>query len=273
MALGWPCRRAWFPDDAVDAAAFCVAGVALGDIHLHFAWQARHLATSTVTLRGRRGTWWHPPSLCVAGVALGDMDLHFAWHFCVAGVALGDIHLHFAWQAWHLWHWAGPVGALGSQMTPWTPWLFANPCLSSTLFNYLALLTSSAFQNWQLSVCDSRVCYQSVIPKLTVFMIMSPFLDRKDSPLFCFALPGTDFIAQMLPLLNIMFGSSGHSLAYPPWTVPLTCLSLLLCLVFLQSIFFAFLLVSFDLSRGQVPFRLHHTFNPSPPPLSFLPSP
>jgi len=23
MALGWPCRRAWFPDDAVDAAAFC----------------------------------------------------------------------------------------------------------------------------------------------------------------------------------------------------------------------------------------------------------
>ena len=37
---------------------------------VHFAWQARYLATSTVTLRGRRGTWWHPPSLCVAGVAL-----------------------------------------------------------------------------------------------------------------------------------------------------------------------------------------------------------
>ena len=107
--------------------AFCVAGVALGGIHLrfawqgvalgdihlgfawqawhvghwagsggaleragslwapsHFAWQAWHLVTSTFVFRGRRGTWWHPPS------------------FCVAGVALGDIHLHFAWQTWHL---------------------------------------------------------------------------------------------------------------------------------------------------------------------------
>ena len=157
-----------------------MAGVALGDIHLHFAWQAWHLATSTFTLRGthgthgiglalvvrlvlgvtpwrrgvlrgRRGTWRYPSSLCVAGVALGDIHRHFAWHtvtlrgrrgtygtglalvarlvlgvtpwrrgvlrgrrgtwrhppsLCVAGVALGDIHRHFAWQAWHLWHWA-----------------------------------------------------------------------------------------------------------------------------------------------------------------------
>ena len=77
---------------------------------VHFAWQAWHLVTSTLTLRGRRGrratygtgpalvahrvpkwrrgrrgssrgrrgTWWHRLSLCVAGVALGDMDLHFA---------------------------------------------------------------------------------------------------------------------------------------------------------------------------------------------------
>ena len=41
------------------------------------------MATSTFTLRGRRGTWRHPPSLCVAGVALHD------------------IHLRFAWQPWH----------------------------------------------------------------------------------------------------------------------------------------------------------------------------
>ena len=76
----------------------------------HFAWQAWHLATSTFVLRGRPGTWSHPPSFCVAGVALlalggavgsvlvaGD-----AAALCVAGVALGDIHLRFAWQAWHL---------------------------------------------------------------------------------------------------------------------------------------------------------------------------
>jgi len=31
---------AWFPFDAVVAAAVGVAGVALGDIDLHFAWQA-----------------------------------------------------------------------------------------------------------------------------------------------------------------------------------------------------------------------------------------
>ena len=67
-----------------DATAFCVAGVALSDIHLHFVWQAWHLMTWIVTLRGRRGTCQH-------------MDRHFAW------------------QAWHLWHWVGSGGALGSQ--------------------------------------------------------------------------------------------------------------------------------------------------------------
>ena len=104
--------------------------MALGDIHLHFAWQAWHLTISTIVSRGSRGTWRHPPSLCVAGVALGDSHLRFVWQaghlwhwlalwrawsllgrhwsrgdavaVCVVGVALGDIHLHFAWQAWHL---------------------------------------------------------------------------------------------------------------------------------------------------------------------------
>eukprot|EP00435_Cladocopium_sp_Y103_P004000 s4919_g1.t1 len=41
---------------AADAASFRVAGVALGDMDLHFVWQ--------------RGTWRHGLSLCVAGVAL-----------------------------------------------------------------------------------------------------------------------------------------------------------------------------------------------------------
>ena len=112
MALGWLWWRAWFPVDAAVAAAVCVAGVALGDICLHFAWQAWHLATSTSTLRGRCdncGIWWRAwfpvdaavaAAVCVAGVALGDHRPSL----CVAGVALGDIDLHFAWQVWHLWH-------------------------------------------------------------------------------------------------------------------------------------------------------------------------
>ena len=59
------------------------------------------------SLRGRRGTWRHPPS------------------FHVAGMALDHIHIRFTWQAWHLRHWAGSGGAPGSQLTPWTPRLFA----------------------------------------------------------------------------------------------------------------------------------------------------
>eukprot|EP00435_Cladocopium_sp_Y103_P038242 s101_g10.t1 len=106
----------------VDAALLCVAGVALGDIDLHFVWQGWHFVLWTFTLCGRRGTYgtWLAPvmrlgpvdaaSLCVAGVALGDIDLH-----CVAGVALGDIDLHFVWQAWHLRHSAGSCDALGSR--------------------------------------------------------------------------------------------------------------------------------------------------------------
>ena len=168
------------------AAAVCLAGVALGDIDLHFAWQAWHLVTLTFTLRqgwhlatstcilhGRRGTSGTALALarlgtlvaaavCLAGVALGDIDLHFAWQawhlvtstfnlrqgwhlatstcilhgrrgtsgtalapvarlgtlvtaaVCLAGVALGDIDLHFAWQAWHLWHWTGSGGTQNS---------------------------------------------------------------------------------------------------------------------------------------------------------------
>ena len=43
MALGWLWWRACVSVDAVDAAALCVAGVALGDMDRHFAWQAWHL--------------------------------------------------------------------------------------------------------------------------------------------------------------------------------------------------------------------------------------
>ena len=42
---------------ARDAAALCVAGVALGDIYVRFTWQAWHNLTSTFVLRGRRGTY------------------------------------------------------------------------------------------------------------------------------------------------------------------------------------------------------------------------
>ena len=112
---GW---RAWTGlGAAVTPRHFCVAGVALGDIHLDFTWQAWHNLTSTVVLRGRRGTdgtgWraWTglgaavtpvtPRHFCVAGVALGDIHLDFTWQ----GVAQPHIYRRFAWQAWDRWHW------------------------------------------------------------------------------------------------------------------------------------------------------------------------
>ena len=87
--------------------SFHVAGVALmalgGALGLawapvtprHFAWQAWHKLTSTVGLRGRRGTNSHPPSFCVAGV--GQMALGGALGLAWAPVT----PRHFAWQAWH----------------------------------------------------------------------------------------------------------------------------------------------------------------------------
>ena len=162
--------RAWSGLVARGAAALCVAGVALGDIHLHFAWQAWYLVTFTVVSRGRRGThgtvWraWSglvargAAALCVAGVALGDIHLRFAWQawylvtftvvsrgrrgthgtvwrawsglvargaaaLCVAGVALGDIHLHFAWQAWYLVTFTVVSrGRRGTHGTVWRAW-------------------------------------------------------------------------------------------------------------------------------------------------------
>ena len=47
---------------ARDAAALCVAGLALGDIYVRFTWQAWHNLTSTFVLRGRCGTIFDTPS-------------------------------------------------------------------------------------------------------------------------------------------------------------------------------------------------------------------
>ena len=68
-----------------DAAALCVAGVALGDIHLPFVWQAWHLETSNCHLRGRCGT--------------GDTGLGLVARLDRIGRAVTP--RHFAWQVWH----------------------------------------------------------------------------------------------------------------------------------------------------------------------------
>ena len=118
------------------AAAFCVAGVALCGIDLHFVWQAWRLMTWIVTLRGTRGTSGTGLALVAR---LGPRRRWDAAAFCVAGVALDDMDRHFAWQAWHLWHWVGSGGALGSHVSPWSPRLFA-------------------WQAWHLATCSCTLC-------------------------------------------------------------------------------------------------------------------
>ena len=114
MALDWlgsrltPLSPRLFVSQAWHLAT-SIYTLALGDINLHFVWQACDL-------------WhcWRVPfdavvasAVCVAGVELGDIQCHLAWQvwelvtphrrpFCVAGLALGDIHFHFVWQVWHL---------------------------------------------------------------------------------------------------------------------------------------------------------------------------
>ena len=116
-------RQAWH----LSTAVLCVAGVAIGDIHLRFAWQAWHLVTSTFVLRGRHGTYGTGLALVAR---LGA--LRCAWvRLGALGRAWSPVMPpYFAWQAWHLvtstfasrgrrgtchlWHWAVALAAYGT---------------------------------------------------------------------------------------------------------------------------------------------------------------
>ena len=156
--------------------SFCEAGVALADINArfawqawrlwrwagsggplgrrwspvaprHFAWQAWHLATSTCTLRGRRGAWQYVRSIRVAGVALmhragsgGALGRRRRWSLwrrgTVAGVALGNMDVAFAWQAQAL------VARWGAVGRPWR---------RGTFHNRQALGDIHLWQAWRLA--------------------------------------------------------------------------------------------------------------------------
>ena len=134
MVLGGALGPGFVARDARGAAPLCVAGAALGDIHLDITWQAWHKLTSTFVSRGRRGTNSHLPSFSVAGVALMVLggalgpgfvtcDARGAAPLCVAGLALGDIYLRFTWQAWHkLTSTVVLRGRRGTYGTGWRPW-------------------------------------------------------------------------------------------------------------------------------------------------------
>ena len=114
MALGGPLGPVLVTRDA---AALCVAGVALGHIHVRCTWQAWHppwfcvAGVALMALGGALGPVLVPrdaAALCVAGVALGDIYVRFTWQ---AWHHLTFIHLGFVWQAWHSWRWVAHLGA------------------------------------------------------------------------------------------------------------------------------------------------------------------
>eukprot|EP00435_Cladocopium_sp_Y103_P045879 s130_g13.t1 len=90
--------QAWHLVTSAFVVCVCVAGVALGDIHVPFVWQVwhlRHLAGSGgglgVALTALTGlalvAALAPHLFCVAGVAgvaLGDICLRFVWHVALA---------------------------------------------------------------------------------------------------------------------------------------------------------------------------------------------
>ena len=148
MALDWLWWRAWVPVDAVVAAAVGVAGVALGDIDLHFVAGVALVAAPVAR-------WASFGAVVVAAV-------------CLAGVALDDIDLHFAWQAWHqatstyslhsrrgTWRHRrafcaagmGSDSALGPCLAPWSPPLLA--CMAGVALGNIDVHPAS--QAWHLA--------------------------------------------------------------------------------------------------------------------------
>ena len=128
--------RRWSPLVARDAAALCVAGVALAHSNFRLPWQVWNLRVSTLASRGRRAPYASGLERLGAVSRAWGCRTWQAWHlltstlvlrracsqqlsFCVAGVALAHILLDFAWQACHLCHWAGSGGALGHGSRPW----------------------------------------------------------------------------------------------------------------------------------------------------------
>ena len=157
--------------------SFCVAGVgqmALGgargpathklniqSLHIHKLVQAWHNVTSTVVLRGRRGTdgtgwraWSGFVPLCLLLLRLSaPVSWGSSWQAkrnrSVTGVALTRIHRRFAWQAWgraaqSTWKWptaaASPKTTWGSKFTAGRPggrcctcWMRVKQCLVEPL--------------------------------------------------------------------------------------------------------------------------------------------
>ena len=118
--------------------SFHVAGVAQTHIHLRFAWQAWHLWHWVVRLvricrpwrrgplRGRRGTWWHPPSFHTSTFVLRGRRGTYG----------------IGWRAWAVCFW-----------TLWLLDIFGKTCTVSVITMVLATVTVSCLDRHALCTC------------------------------------------------------------------------------------------------------------------------
>ena len=154
--------RAWSPLVACDAAALCVAGVALG-----FTWQAWHNLTSTFVMR--------------AGVALNALRgaLGRRWSPVTPR--------HFAWQAWHLVTSTFALrGMRGTYGTAWRAWWHKETSTLSPPWFCVAGVAfyGTAWHTWSpLVACDAAaLCVQAWHLVTSTFVLRGKRVTRRHPP-------------------------------------------------------------------------------------------
>ena len=165
-----------------------MAGVALGDIHLQFAWQARQL-------------WHWAGSGGVLGRALVARG---AAPLCVAGVALGDIDVPFAWQAWRLVIFSAPPATAGHKS-----------CKGRRPFASQVLASASDANAWRTILKQIRSCGSTLRNEIFGSRNLKALSIRNVSSYYSYLHVLRNFIT--LIFANIMVPIKHSSFSAKPW--------------------------------------------------------
>ena len=233
-----------------------MAGGALGDIHLRFAWQVWHLEPSTFVLRGRRGTfgtglalvarlvasdrgrcgtWSHPPSFCVAGAALMALVWWHAWTGLVAGDAAAHHtvthHLSHNFVTHHLSHTtlSHTIFHTPSLRHPLSHTIFDTPSLTHHLSHHFVThhLSHTVTDHLSHTIFHTPLC---LTPSFTTPSFTHHFVTHHLSPhhlsphhLSQTTLSHTIFHTQLCHMLSFTHNLHTHHLSHTTLTHTQTC--------------------------------------------------